>query len=367
MNKPCILVVDDQQAYLRTIAEILDKSDYQVLLANNGQVACDVAKKHLPDMIIMDWEMPVMNGIEAIKVLKSDEMTQDIPVIMATGVMTSPENLQTALDVGAVDYIRKPVEEIELLARIHSTLKLSQSYRKIKKHEQQLLELNQLKDKLLSIISHDFKSPFNSLKGMLYLLSIEELDPEEEKKLIHGLIEKVNITSDYMDNILLWAKNQMQGLKLQPDMINLTELVEEVLRVVKIQADNKDISLITKGFDKEDHCYGDWNTIHLILRNLLSNALKYTLRKGTVEVSLKKHDKHVIISVSDDGIGMDQERLDKLFSFNINSITGTNKEKGTGLGLYISKEFIEMNKGEIWVESTINEGSTFYFSLPAYL
>ena len=179
MEKYKILVVDDNADNANRIIEFLDDTDksFTFFQALNGKIACSIAEKKLPDLIITDWDMPVMDGIMLIKHLKAIESTKDIPIIMCTGVMTKTENLKTALDAGAIDYIRKPVEKLKLIARVHSMLKLSDSMKKIKEQNialfqqkveietkiNMLVELNATKDKFFSIISHDLKSPFNSM------------------------------------------------------------------------------------------------------------------------------------------------------------------------------------------------------------
>ncbi len=132
MNKEfTILVADDEPAYLEAIVDFLSDTEYHILNAVNGKMACEISRKNQPDLIILDWEMPIMSGLETIHELKKEETTKHIPIIMSSGVMTTSKNLKTALDAGAVDYIRKPVDKLELIARINSMLKLSQSYKQI--------------------------------------------------------------------------------------------------------------------------------------------------------------------------------------------------------------------------------------------
>ncbi|HAN78238.1 MAG TPA: hypothetical protein DCQ31_10945, partial [Bacteroidales bacterium] len=129
MEEATILIIDDEQSYLDTISKILQPKNYNILQAINGKMGCIVAEKFLPDIIIVDWEMPELNGIDTIKYLKSKPETQDIPIIMSTGIMTAVENLETALNAGAVDFLRKPIDAIELTARLNSMLKLARSYK----------------------------------------------------------------------------------------------------------------------------------------------------------------------------------------------------------------------------------------------
>jgi phosphoserine phosphatase RsbU/P len=139
-----VLVIDDEQNYLDLIADTLKVKNYKILQALNGKMGCLVAQKFMPDIIITDWEMPELNGIETIKQLKNNLLTQDIPVIMCTGIMTSSENLDSALNAGAVDFIRKPIEPLELLARINSALNLSESIKKIKLQNENIIRSQQI-------------------------------------------------------------------------------------------------------------------------------------------------------------------------------------------------------------------------------
>ena len=158
MKKEVILIVDDEQNYLDTITDTLEERNFKIIQALNGKMGIMVAQKFLPDIIITDWEMPEMNGIEMIQQLKANEQTANIPVIMCTGIMTTSQNLHVALGAGAYDYIRKPIDPIELVARINATLRLSNSYKKIHQQAEKLAESNATKDKFFSIIAFDSAS-----------------------------------------------------------------------------------------------------------------------------------------------------------------------------------------------------------------
>jgi len=190
MNKiQCILVVDDQLDSLNAIIDCIDalNRNFNIYRAINGNMALEIAVNKIPDVIITDWDMPLMNGIELIKQLKNNPLTADIPVIMCTGVMLTSDNLKTALEAGAFDYIRKPIDKVELEARLLSAL----CY--LHKH-QKLVELNATKDKFFSIIAHDLKNPFNVILGYTDLL-IDKF-PTYTSEAIFNIIKNVHLVAD---------------------------------------------------------------------------------------------------------------------------------------------------------------------------
>ena len=382
MERYKILVVDDNIDNADRIIEFLDDTDksFTFFQALNGKIACSIAEKKLPDLIITDWDMPVMDGIMLIKHLKAIESTKDIPVIMCTGVMTKTENLKTALDAGAIDYIRKPVEKVELIARVHSMLKLSDSMKKNKEQNialiqqkeeietkiNMLVELNATKDKFFSIISHDLKSPFNSILGFSQLLetNIENNDQEERLEFIQIIRESAENTLKLLENLLEWAKSQTGKIKFNPEIISLEYLFSEAINLADSSAKNKNITIsIAEGDNIQ--IYADSNMINTVLRNLLSNAIKFTPKNGKIVLKGILKDNEVWVTVWDNGIGIKSENIAKLFKISETvSSQGTENEIGTGLGLILCNEFIEKHNGKIWVESELGKGSEFKFMLP---
>ncbi|MBU8892146.1 MAG: hybrid sensor histidine kinase/response regulator [Bacteroidales bacterium] len=366
MNNYSILVVDDSQDNLKTISSYLKESELSltILKAPNGKIACMLAEKKLPDLIIMDWEMPEMDGIETLKYLKSLDHTKDIPVIMCTGKMTTSEHLKTALEAGAVDYIRKPIDKTELSARVYSMLKLSESYKEIKL-------LNATKDKFFSIIAHDLKSPFSALLGFSELLLenhaiYNDAEREEYIKYINdGSIK----TYKLLENLLTWAQSQTGRIKFTPEKINITALINEIILLLKETAGNKEIKLI---LNTENNLLvnADKNMIETVIRNLVSNAIKFTPKGGDITIKSRtitdeNNQRLAEISVNDRGVGISPEIQYKLFKITENvSTKGTEKEPGTGLGLILCKGFVEKHGGRIWVESEVGKGSIFLFTVP---
>ncbi len=230
----------------------------------------------------------------------------------------------------------------------------------------QLEKLNIDKDRFISILAHDLKSPFNIILGFLGLLSTNIRKYSIEK--IEMQINMINNSSknlyNLLDEILLWARNQSGKLTFEPQELVFTQICSEVVENLKLLSEAKNIS-INCSSDKGLDVFADKNMLKTILRNLISNAIKFTNNEGKIDVLAEPSGKEVIISVSDNGVGIEPEKLTNLFDFSqINSAPGTANEKGTGIGLLICKDFIEKHNGKIWVESEIGKGSVFIFSLP---
>ncbi len=235
--------------------------------------------------------------------------------------------------------------------------------------ERQKLELEQndaIKSKLLSVISHDLRSPLSSLKGLLELLDAGALSPEEFVGLSKDIDDQVNNLISLMDNLLTWIKSQMQGIELKKGNVNLFPLVEENLRLFRTVAIKKGIVLYNQ-IPRDTKIFADPDMLKLVLRNLLANAIKFTYAGGEVKVSVYEYHHELVICVSDTGIGMNQEQQEKLFHLHTqNSVRGTANEIGNGLGLILCKEFIEISGGKIWVESVPKKGSTFKFTIEKF-
>lgn len=230
----------------------------------------------------------------------------------------------------------------------------------------QLSEANKTRDKFMSIIGHDLKSPFNSVLGLTSLLLAEwDSVSNDEKRYI---INEVNITSnnlyELMDNLLIWAKNQSESIKPVPKEFNINEYLVDIYELYRNQASYKKIK-ITMEIGKEHMVFADPNMISTVLRNLISNALKFTSKGGKIKVELMQRDKELEFCITDNGHGLLPEDLKRILEENTHhSSKGTDNETGTGLGLLLVKEFVRLNNGVFWIESKVSIGSKFYFTLP---
>lgn len=234
----------------------------------------------------------------------------------------------------------------------------------------QLQIANATKDKFFSIIAHDLKAPFNSILGFSELLiknaNHSEFDPNKNKKFAQYIYNSSKMAYELLENLLLWSRSQRGVLKYNPTKIDLKNLTEININLFENVALKKDIRL-TSSIEKNIFAYADNDMILTVIRNLISNALKFTFTKGEINISTKEENNYIITSISDSGIGINPENINKLFKVQENFQTpGTEKEMGTGLGLILCQEFIRTNKGKIWVESTLGKGSVFSFSLPQY-
>jgi two-component system, sensor histidine kinase and response regulator len=238
--------------------------------------------------------------------------------------------------------------------------------KELKKSEHLLRDLISTKDKFFNIVAHDLKNPFTSLLGSSELLfqNIDQMDKQEIKKLSIILNDSAKSGYAILQNLLDWSRSQAGLIKFTIEKINLKTLINENIANLDLFTSNKDITMISE-LNKDLFIRTDKNMVNTVLRNLLSNAVKFTRRSGKVSVSVKKLAGELIIIVSDNGVGITQENIPKLFRIDTkHSLPGTENEQGTGLGLKLSKEFSDKLNGRIWVESEVNKGSKFMFSIP---
>lgn len=233
----------------------------------------------------------------------------------------------------------------------------------LKKQKEELQKINSSKDKLLSIISHDLKGPLNSIKQMLNLLSSGNLSADELKYLIGNITQDVGVSVNLLDNLLNWARSQMQGIKVTTVKVDICEIACETFKLFNYNFNKKGIKQINN-VPPGEFAYADCDMVKLVIRNLVANALKFTPEGGTISVTSQRNGQFVEVAVTDTGIGISEDEIENLFKVK-EAFTKIDKSKevGTGLGLILSKEFIEKNGGKIWAESKKGEGSAFKFTL----
>jgi len=232
------------------------------------------------------------------------------------------------------------------------------------KQSRELKEVNQTKDRLFAIISHDLRSPINSLKGLLDLIYGENISKEEFLEFSVDAKHNVEHVHFMLNNLLNWARFQLQGITTKPETISLRQIISENIVLFKEHSKNKNISVINETAG-DIAIFADYDQLNLVIRNLLSNALKFTEAGGQVKFNANMKSDFCEITISDNGIGMDKDAIKNLFNIRTDKVqVGTEGEKGTGLGLTLCKDFIEKNNGQIEIESEVGQGTTFTILLP---
>lgn len=234
----------------------------------------------------------------------------------------------------------------------------------LEKQEIKLREINVAKDKLFSIIGHDLRGPIGALQGLLQLFESGEIKQKEFWNFMPKLRSDIDHISFTLNNLLSWGQTQMNGTITKPSRVSIENIVNENMNLLSEIADGKAIKMTNQLLDNT-FAWSDADQMDIVIRNLMSNSLKFTPKEGLITVKAKEKSDFWEICVADTGIGMDLETQNKIFDANANITTyGTDNEKGTGLGLSLCKEMVENNKGTIWVESTLNKGTSFYFTVP---
>ncbi len=267
----------------------------------------------------------------------------------------SPDFLEAFIYIASINILKKHIE-IELQNKQLALLKSKKKYKK----------LIATKDKFFSVISHDLKNPFNTIIGFSGLLmnNYEKLEPEKIKEYSKLIYEAAGSSYEMMQNLFQWAKSQRGKLKPVITKLNINELIDTNLKLFASEAIKKDLKLNYIPIPTPE-IYSDYNIIDTVLRNLLSNALKFSKRKGTITIFAKKKEDFMQISVSDNGIGIAENKKSRIFKVESGKTTyGTEQERGSGLGLILCKEFIELLGGKIWFKSEEGNGSTFYYTIP---
>lgn len=257
-------------------------------------------------------------------------------------------------------------ENLILFSIIHDITERTKAEEALKRSEKELKKLNEDKDRFISIISHDLKGPIYSIHGLLELIvpNIKNYTQDETENFIKMIYNSVHDTTQLLEEILVWARSNSGRIPFEPKLINIEHVFNDVLQNLNQVANDKNIAIQYRA-KQEITVFADSNMIHTVLRNLIANAIKFTYKDGLIEIIAEHNPTNVQITVADNGVGISPEVIEKLFNLSHKITTeGTAKEKGTGLGLLLCKEFIDKHHGKIWVESTEGFGSKFMFTIP---
>lgn len=354
-----VLLVDDNTNNLGVLYRYLDDEGFTVLVSQDGERAIRLARDQRPDLILLDIMLPGMSGFEACEALKADAETADVPVIFISA-LTDIQDKVRGFAAGGVDYITKPFQQEEVLARINAHVT-------IKRQREELDRLNATKDRLFSVIGHDLRGPFMGLLGALELLrdSGDDLDSATTHELIENLYESAETTYHLLENLLEWARSQQRSVDPHPRPIDLATVISETGQLFHAGARQKGVELRLETPDGA-RAYADPDMFGTVLRNLINNAVKFTETGGVVTVSARRENESVEIAVADTGVGIAADEVAGLFDLAASvSRNGTKGERGSGLGLLLAHDYVIRNGGTIEVDSEPNRGSIFRVTLPA--
>jgi len=397
-----VLLIDDSTKVLFVTEKLIKivLPDVKTYTAASGQKGLKLISSIKPNVILLDILMPEMDGYEVCKKVKNNSDTGDIPVILVSSLDYNRENRLKAIEAGADAFLSKPIDKQELVLQLQAMLKINEGNlrkkseqqrleklvaektehlqhqleqrakitQKLKESEKELKELNATKDKFFSIIAHDLKSPFGSVLGLSDLLT-KKIEKGDQSQLLHLsslLFKAANQGFDLLNNLLEWSRTQLGKKEFKPELLNMCNLIKELTALFTLTAKEKDIEIEIK-CTESIRIFADPNMLNSIMRNLLSNAIKYSYEGSRITITADKNEDEVTIAVKDQGTGISKHLQSRLFNIGEDvSMLGTKDEKGTGLGLILCKEFVEIHGGRIKVESEIGKGSIFSFTLPVY-
>ncbi len=360
-----ILVVDDVMSNVLLLKILLTNEKFQVLTANNGEGCLKVCKEEHPDLVLLDVMMPDMSGFDTAIELKKDPDTADIPIIFLTA-LNSPSDLVHGFQVGANDFLSKPFNKEELIMRVMHQIALVAAKRLIVQQNIELKRTISNRDKMYSVIAHDLRSPMASIRMVLNLV-VQTVSPEAIGPEMYYLIDKANKeteeTHDLLDNLLKWTKSQTGRLKVVFQEFEVSDVITGVADIFTMIAETKKIKLTTEYHEEGLKVRADKDMLNTVLRNFLSNAIKFSNEDSSIEIVVTRKDNFAKVGIRDHGIGIAPDRIDGIFHKG-ETTYGTNNEEGSGLGLQLCKDFAVRNGGDVMVESVVGEGSTFSVLVP---
>jgi signal transduction histidine kinase len=371
-RKDLILVVDDVEQNVAVISQMLRNAGHMVIAAFNGEAALRMLEKRRPDLILLDVMMPGIDGFEVCRRIREKENLRDIPIIFLSALAEVDTKVR-GLEAGGVDYITKPFQEQEVLARVQAQLRLRHLEIERQQHIEELRGLNEEKDRLMQIVSHDLRSPLGGIRGLAEILrddQEEHNNPESVKEFSGIIVQTADKLLQLVNDLLDLARVESGKMPLNAEGFDLVNSIRQTLRMMEKVAANKGVALEFSSNKPSLFITADEPKLMQVINNLLSNAIKFTPQNGSVTITASAFGddaKDVTITVKDTGLGIPQEYLPRIFDkFGPFQRSGTAGERGTGLGMSIIKRFVELHNGTITAESIPGSGSTFKIIIPLH-
>ena len=374
-KKHTILIVDDEELNVRFLATFLQRKGYEIEVASTGVEALQQIARIKPDVVLLDAMMPEMDGFEVCRQLRKNPETHLLPVIMVTALHSIEDEVR-ALEAGSDDFLPKPINNLELMARLRSLLRiktlhdqLRESKKELEEKNKKLVELQGLRDSLTQMIVHDLKNPLTGIMGCSELLQMmpENLS-ERQLSIIKKMDESASVIQKMITDILDISRMEENKVKLRKEPFHITEILDANLNELAYMMQKSGISGEMDVSKDVPMISADKDMIHRVVANLLHNAVKHSGKGGKIRLSARfeSDQGRLHVTVKDDGEGIAPEYTEKIFEkFAQADLKKLGLKTDRGLGLTFCKLAVEAHGGKIWVESKIGTGSEFKFYLPA--
>lgn len=362
--KPKILMVDDKPENLVALERLLGDMDVELFKANNGNEALKLTIHHEFALALLDIQMPEMDGYELAEYLRQEEKTADLPFIFISAVYTDSIDIFEGYEKGAFSYITKPFEPQELLSKVRFFIEKYQQEQELIRRSNELKKSNEELESFSYSVSHDLRAPLRAITGYSNILleDFKQQLNDEGQEFLEVIADEAARMGNLIDSLLSFSRLSRQEQKRsEVDMQQLAESVWD-----KLKEEHQDVNPELKCEDL-DNVYGDKDLLQQVWVNLLGNAIKYRKSDQTPVVTVSSHlneeSNQLVFSVEDNGVGFNTDYADKLFGV-FQRLHSEDEFEGTGIGLALAKRIISRHGGDVWAESEVGEGSTFYFSLP---
>lgn len=365
-SKGNILVVDDTPPNLRLLAAMLSDDGYHVRPVTSGRLALQAIESELPDLILLDINMPEMNGYAVCETLKEDPKTRDLPIIFISALTETIDKV-VAFELGGVDYVTKPFQREEVLARVDTHLRLTRLNRENIAARKAAEQAAEAKSRFLSSMSHELRTPLTAIMGLAELLKFETDGPlaDQQKEFVNQIELSAQDLLALIDDILDMARLDSHGIKANWQTFSAPTCLQRTADLMATQFQKQGLSHTVEIDPAAGDMVGDERKIKQILLNLIGNAVKFTPKGGKVTMRVLPEGNGVRFEVADTGIGIPADECERVFSefYRLRRDDASNT-KGTGLGLALVRRLVEIHGGDIGVHSVEGEGSTFWFTIP---
>ncbi len=364
-----ILIVEDDPNSTAILTKLLTHERYEVSSASDGVEALKRIEEAPPDLVLLDIMMPGMDGFAVTRKLREDSRFEDLPIIVVSAKGQS-QDIAQGLDLGANDYLAKPIILEELLARVRTQLRLKDAQDRLRRANEELKRMSDIKGRLVTVVSHELRTPLTSIRGALELVlkRAGHILPENCLQLLDISIRNTDRLIRLVNDVLDYSRIEGEGLALRKVRFQLGPLLKRAVEEVLAIGERDGIGVRVEIPEDLPECYGDPERIHQVAINLLSNAIKFTQSGGEVVVrAAVEGERWIRVEVEDQGPGIPAGDLPRVFEpFQQLARPGGRTGRGTGLGLAISRDIVERCGGRMGVESEPGAGSTFSFTIPRH-